>query len=309
VVDGNENDNAATGSRTITDGAGNSATAGPIAGNKIDRKAPTYSLGSADTDWHAANVTIACTAADGGSGLNPATDAHFGLSTSVAADTETNNASTGTKVLTDNVGNTVTTGSIGGNKIDRKAPTIVPDTPAPVFTLNQSPAVVWGTATDGGSGPASQRVSANATTSPVGPKTVTLTALDAVGNMATVDAPYNVIYKWTGFFRPVDNPPVVNIVKAGSAIPVKFSLSGFKSYDIFADGYPRSVKAVCDTWALTDLIEETVTAGGSSLNYDSAADQYIYVWKTDKAYAGTCRQLQVQLIDGTLHNAFFKFTK
>ena len=53
--------------------------------------------------------------------------------------------------------------------------------------------------------------------------------------------------------------------------------------------------------------EYTVTAGGSSLNYDTLADQYIYVWKTEKSWAGSCRQLQVQLNDGTLHTANFKF--
>ncbi len=56
-------------------------------------------------------------------------------------------------------------------------------------------------------------------------------------------------------------------------------------------------------------IEETVTAGSSSLNYDAAADQYIYVWKTDKNWAGTCRQLQVKLADGMQYVANFKFTK
>jgi hypothetical protein len=58
-----------------------------------------------------------------------------------------------------------------------------------------------------------------------------------------------------------------------------------------------------------DGIEETIKAGGSSLNYDSSIDQYDYVWKTDKSWAGTCRQLVVKLTDGTSHWANFKFTK
>ena len=72
-------------------------------------------------------------------------------------------------------------------------------------------------------------------------------------------------------------------------------------------GYPRSIKISCTTNEAEDTIETTVTAGGSSLNYDTLADQYIYVWKTDKSWTGTCRQLQVQLNDGTLHTANFKF--
>jgi extracellular elastinolytic metalloproteinase len=31
------------------------------------------------------------------------------------------------------------------------------------------------------------------------------------------------------------------------------------------------------------------------------------VWKTNKAWAGTCRQLIVTLVDGTSHRADFKF--
>jgi hypothetical protein len=66
---------------------------------------------------------------------------------------------------------------------------------------------------------------------------------------------------------------------------------------------------VCNSSDEVDIVEETVTAGGSSLNYDATVDQYIYVWKTDKSWAGTCRQLVVKLNDGTYHRANFKLTK
>ena len=47
--------------------------------------------------------------------------------------------------------------------------------------------------------------------------------------------------------------------------------------------------------------KQTVTAGNSSLSYSAGNDQYNYVWKTEKGWAGTCRQLVVKLIDGTTH--------
>jgi hypothetical protein len=56
-----------------------------------------------------------------------------------------------------------------------------------------------------------------------------------------------------------------------------------------------------------DAIEETVTTGSNSLLYDAITDQYSYVWKTDKAWAGTCRTLVIKLSDGTYHRANFKF--
>jgi hypothetical protein len=52
-------------------------------------------------------------------------------------------------------------------------------------------------------------------------------------------------------------------------------------------------------------VEQTVTAGASSLQYDATTDRYTYVWKTQKAWAGTCRRLVLQLDDGTIHEAVF----
>jgi uncharacterized protein len=113
----------------------------------------------------------------------------------------------------------------------------------------------------------------------------------------------------SGLFQPVDNEPHVNIAKAGSAIPVKFSLTGNQGLNIFAAGYPISAKKACDSAEPTDAIEQTVNAGSSSLSYDATTDTYNYVWKTDKTWAGSCRQLTLVLVDGTIFQADFSFTK
>jgi len=118
-----------------------------------------------------------------------------------------------------------------------------------------------------------------------------------------------VVYDFAGFFQPVDNPPIINTVKAGSAIPVKFSLKGNQGMAIFVENYPASKQVACQNSAASDAIEETATAGNSNLNYDLTTDIYNYVWKTNKAWAGLCRQLNVQLIDGTSHTALFSFKK
>jgi hypothetical protein len=143
----------------------------------------------------------------------------------------------------------------------------------------------------------------------VGTTTVNCSATDAHNNTANGSFTVTVNFGWTGFFRPVDNPDTVNSVKAGSAVPVKFSLAGNQGLNIFAANFPVSQKITCDTSDPVDAIEETVTAGGSSLSYDSSLDQYNYVWKTDKAWAGTCRQLTVKTADGTPHIAIFKLLK
>jgi hypothetical protein len=114
-------------------------------------------------------------------------------------------------------------------------------------------------------------------------------------------------YNFAGFFPPVENLPVFNIVQAGRAIPVKFSLSGYKGLGIFAAGSPSSGPGACNSSDPATVLTETVTAGSSSLNYDPSADLYNYIWKTDSGWAGTCRQLVVELNDGSIHRANFRF--
>ena len=120
------------------------------------------------------------------------------------------------------------------------------------------------------------------------------------------------VYDFDGFYAPVDNKDaqgayILNKVNAGSAIPVKFSLGGDYGLDVFETGYPRSQAIDCDGDAEVDGIEETVTAGSSSLSYSAGTDTYNYVWKTDGSWEDTCRQLVVKFDDGTIARANFKF--
>jgi Thrombospondin type 3 repeat len=121
------------------------------------------------------------------------------------------------------------------------------------------------------------------------------------------DACDSLSWAFSGFFAPVNNSPTVNAAKAGSAIPVKFSLNGDKGLDIFEEGSPSFGRIVTDPDAPLDDIELTVTAGESGLQYDATLDRYTYVWKTQKAWAGTSRQLVVELKDGSVHKANFLF--
>jgi hypothetical protein len=315
VAPGTETANAATSSKEVSDLVGNKATAGPIAGNKVDKKAPAISCAAADGAWHASDVSIACTASDGGSGVSPSSDESFSLTTSVAAGTETSNASTNSRAVLDAVGNSATAGPISGNKVDKKGPVVTLTCPASPVILGSTAYANW-TASDLGSGVATgyEFGSILLATGSVGSKEATAdpaTSVDKVSNTSpAATCTYSVIYLWTGFFQPVDNTNL-NVAKAGSAIPVKFNLGGYQGLGIFYDSsYPNSSKVNCaNINEDLDTIEETVNAGGSSLNYDFTASQYIYVWKSDKSWAGTCRRLDVKLNDGTTHSAWFKWTK
>jgi hypothetical protein len=133
---------------------------------------------------------------------------------------------------------------------------------------------------------------------------------DSATRVIEVTSGYGVCggFQFSGFFPPVDNPPTINAVNGGRAVPVKFSLGGDQGLDIFATGYPVSVRVSCETGLPVDAVEETRAASASGLTYDPATDRYTYVWKTDRAWRGTCRQFILRLSDGSIHRANFKFS-
>jgi hypothetical protein len=93
---------------------------------------------------------------------------------------------------------------------------------------------------------------------------------------------------------------------ASGSPPVKFSLGGDMGLDIMATGSPASHKVDCDSGVPVDDVETTVTANTSGLTYDASSGQYTYVWKTDKGWAKSCRELAVQFKDGSVHLALFQ---
>ena len=197
---------------------------------------------------------------------------------------------------------------------DTAAPAVTISTPLDGATFTKGQAVAAGYSCQdeaGGSGLASCAGTvadgALIDTSTVGSHTFTVTGADIAGNSATATSTYNVVYSFGGFLQPVDNLPALNIANAGSAIPVKFSLGGNQGVAIFAAGYPASSPIPCDASEPGTVIEETVTAGSSSLSYSATTDQYNYVWKTDRSWRGTCRMLLFRFNDGAEHHAKFRF--
>jgi uncharacterized repeat protein (TIGR01451 family) len=196
-----ETSNASTDSRQVCDIAGNCSTAGPVAGNMIDKKSPSVQCNSASGQWLSTDASISCSAGDSGSGLADSNNASFTLSTNVAANTETSNASTGTKQVCDAVGNCSTAGPVTGNKVDKKSAFISINSPlASTYQRNQLVTAQYSCA-DGGSGVAtcSGPVASGSfiDTSTTGTKTFTVTSTDNVGNSANQTITYTV----------VNNPP------------------------------------------------------------------------------------------------------
>jgi hypothetical protein len=295
---------------SATDGAGNTAT-GSFNVTVQDTTAPALTVPSSFTreatsaagavaSWSASSVDVV----DGiiGPDCNHASGETFPLG-----------ETTVTCTATDTRGNTSAPKAFVVSVVDTTPPSITPHADVVVTaTANSGAIATWTdpTATDLVDGSVAVTcVKASGSLFYAGDdNTITCSAKDVRGNAASTTFKVYVRYAFGGFFRPVDNLPTVNVVKAGQAIPVKFSLGGDQGLAIFAAGYPKSAAMAC-SGSVSDVIEETVTAGASTLQYDAGAGQYIYVWKSDKAWAGSCRQLQVKFADGTTQVANFSFTR
>jgi hypothetical protein len=250
--------------------------------------------------WHNSPVLVSFTCNDATSGIATCTSPQ-------TLDEGANRSVNGT--VTDNAGNSANT-QVTGINVDLTGPVVnvTGVNNGATYTLGAVPAAGCVT-TDALSG-----VQTNATLSltggnsnGVGTFTASCTgATDKAGNPGAASVTYQVIYPFTGFFQPVDSPPTINVTKAGAAVPVKFSLGSSYGLAILAVNSPTSGAIACGGGTLDD-IEQTVTAGNSSLSYDPTTGQYIYVWKTDKTWSGTCRQFTLTLTDNTVHKAYFMF--
>jgi dipeptidyl aminopeptidase/acylaminoacyl peptidase len=142
-------------------------------------------------------------------------------------------------------------------------------------------------------------------TAPVGPKTMFVLARDRAGNETGESRVYDVVYAFDGFARPLEPFPQPASFKAGDTVQVRFSLGGDQGLDVLIDWTPVSRELACDDVASAPW--GTATTG--TLSYRATQDRYTYLWKTERAWAGTCRQLVLVLRDGTYHYANVRLTK
>jgi hypothetical protein len=122
------------------------------------------------------------------------------------------------------------------------------------------------------------------------------------------------VYNFIGFLPPAENPPVFNLAKAGRTVPVKWQLTdanGALISSLSTVVYnPLRYRQIADDGAPIDpLPADADTAGATVLRYDSAANQFIFNWKTTSTFARKCYELILDLNDGTEKTARFMFTK
>ena len=112
-----------------------------------------------------------------------------------------------------------------------------------------------------------------------------------------------------GFSAPVDNAPVLNSTKAGRAVPLKWHLTDASGAPVtnLTTATVTVQNLSCGLGVTTDELEETF-AGASGLQNQGNGD-YQLNWKTNSAWAGSCKTMVLDLGGGVMVTADFRFAK
>jgi hypothetical protein len=173
------------------------------------------------------------------------------------------------------------------------------------FVYGSVPEAPACTATDDTSGPRDCTVGGYS--DQVGAHTLTATATDQAGNVTTSARAYTVD-PWVigGFYAPVDGGGIVNVVKAGATVPLKFEVTagGVELTDVADVRGLSAARVTCDAGAPVDEVEVTAS-GGTALRYDATAGTFVFNWKTPLT-PGSCYRTTVTTQDGSTTSALFR---
>jgi hypothetical protein len=120
--------------------------------------------------------------------------------------------------------------------------------------------------------------------------------------VATVRGPDVQAPAFEGFVGPVQDG---SVVKAGSVVPIAFSLGGFHGLDVLGDGSPSSVRVACDDPG--EAVGGDAAESADGLRFDEASGTYTFAWQTHRAWARTCRAFVVTLRDGSSARIVVRF--
>lgn len=254
---------------------------------------PTGARG--DNGWYIEPVAYDCTSVDGGSGLANAADVSFRMETEGEGNVEV-----GSRAVSDVAGNVRVVGPWGPYDVDLHDPMVDVEEPAEgaAYVLGSRVAPSYACAdTPDGSGVRTCSAG-EMDTSSVGRKTVTVTSLDAAGRRTVVTRTYDVVYDVT----PMDPSGPERAREPGSALSVRWKIEGQSSRSIVRS--LSSAEAACDA---VEPVAGATPVDGTPVRYEPGTRTFAFTWRTDRSWAGTCRQLQMELDDGTVRTMIVSF--
>ena len=314
VADGSKLDTSKLGPVSVTvtarDGAGNETVVSSTV-TVVDETAPSISIdspvdGAAYELGEDVAADYSCADEPGGSGLDTCEGT---VDDGASVDTASIGEKSFTVEATDAAGNPASK-TVTYTVEDRTAPTIMLIAPADggVYTLGEAVLAEYACEDQpGGSDVATcdGTVASGAAidTSSVGTHSFEVKTSDHAGNTATTAVSYSVVYDFRGFLWPVKNPPSMNRWKAGVPVPIRFALDGYHGARPEAAGYPLSTP--CGGGAAEAAAK--VAKKRPVFHYQRRGGSYTLLWKTERRWAGTCREFVLKLDDGTVHTAQFQF--
>ncbi len=200
-----------------------------------------------------------------------------------------------TTISTDTVATTLTCAALSAGGTTSRSVTIKRDAAAPSvtcvaasFVLGAANAKVSATVSDAVSGPVAATVLANANTSSVGRKSVSLTGTDRAGNSATISCGYTVGYALTNL-----KPTPGTTTNRGSTIAVQFQLrdAGGK---VVSDANARTIASAC----AARILFSGGTPSPNCARYDDKADLFLFDLKTSKTMAPGAYVVTIEIRSG-----------
>lgn len=213
------------------------------------------------------------------------------------------------------VSNDVFAGQICGRVSSFSPFAVVPQNLAPILTVPSAPIVVEATSNAGAAVPFSATAIDDADPNPtvactagvlqvvsgatfaVGTNTVSCTAGDATGNTSEAQAfIVRVEVTMSGFASPIDGGGVLNGIKAGRTVPIKFTAGALTD--------PGKVRVTvarlssCGTGATVEAVPTAdLTTGNTTLRYDAESGRFVYNWSTKNLVVGACYRVAATAID------------